>query len=570
LNKKNNYRSSRNDRDGFDSKPRRDNGSKSRDGGWRPKRDGEDRPRRDDDSGFKPRSDRFPRRDNDSKGGWRPKRDGEDRPRRDDDSGFKPRSDRFPRRDDDSGFKPRSDRFPRRDDDSKGGWRPKRDGEDRPRRDDNSGFKPRADRPRRDDDSGFADKPRRDRAPRRDDSSGFPRTRSEKPRRDGQSSSPMRSRQQGRAQRKADQKFDPSLFIKKVEEQVTEPAYVPKNMFSDFLIEDQIKKNIEQKGYKAPTPIQDAVIPLLLEGKDVIATANTGTGKTAAFLIPLIHNLLTKKTSRVLIIAPTRELADQINAELMDFKTKTGLTSVLCIGGASMSVQIRDLKKTPQFVIGTPGRLIDLERNGLIQFETFDSIVLDEVDTMLDMGFINDIQYISKKLPEKRHSLFFSATIPAAMNDLMKRFLTDPVNVSVKTRQSSSNVNQDVIRVAKDKKVDELHELLIKPEFKRVIIFMRTKRSADKLWKILQARGFEVIAIHGDKTQGQRKKALSLFKNGTVNILLATDVVARGIDIDDVTHVINFDMPQSYEDYIHRIGRTGRADKVGQAITFIE
>jgi len=341
-------------------------------------------------------------------------------------------------------------------------------------------------------------------------------------------------------------------------------------MFNDFAIEDQIKSNIEFKGYKAPTPIQDAVIPLLLEGKDVIATANTGTGKTAAFLIPLIHNVMTKKTTRVLIIAPTRELADQINSELIEFKHKTGIASVLCIGGASMGNQIRDLKKQPQFVIGTPGRLIDLERNGIIRFSAYDAIVLDEVDTMLDMGFINDIQYISKKLPENRHSLFFSATIPTAMQDLMKRFLQNPVSVSVKTRQSASNVNQDVIKVAKEKKVEELHDLLIKPEFKRVIIFMRTKRSADKLSKILHERGFDVIAIHGDKTQGQRQRALSLFKNGTVNILLATDVVARGIDIDDVTHVINFDLPQSYEDYIHRIGRTGRADKVGQAITFIE
>ncbi len=452
----------------------------------------------------------------------------------------------------DSSDRPSRDRGPRRDNGSK-----TRDGgfssSDRPSRDGGSG---RDGRPRRS--SGGSG---RDGGPRRDGGA---------PRRDGSAPAPMRSRQQGRAQRNADKKFDPSLFIKKVEEQVTEPVYVPKHMFSDFLIEPQIKKNIEHKGYKNPTPIQDAVIPVLLEGKDVIATANTGTGKTAAFLIPLIHNVLTKKTSRVLIVAPTRELADQINAELIEFKDKTGILSTLCIGGASMSIQIRDLKKNPQFVIGTPGRVIDLEQNGMLRFSSFDAIVLDEVDTMLDMGFIKDIQYISKKLPEKRHSLFFSATIPAAMNDLMKRFLHDPVSVSVKTRQSSSNVNQDVIRVSKENKVDVLHDLLIKPEFKRVIIFMRTKRSADKLSKILRERGFEVIAIHGDKTQGQRKKALSLFKDGVVNILLATDVVARGIDIDDVSHVINFDLPQAYEDYIHRIGRTGRADKVGQAITFIE
>src|SRR5579872_711686 len=365
-------------------------------------------------------------------------------------------------------------------------------------------------------------------------------------------------------------KFNPSDFIKKVEEQVAAPVYVSKHAFSDFLIEEQLKQNIAHKGYTAPTPIQDQVIPLLLEGTDVIATANTGTGKTAAFLIPLVHNVLTKKTSRVLIIAPTRELADQINAELKTFKHKMGLYSVLCIGGANINAQIAELESNPPFVIGTPGRLIDLEQNKFINFNNFTSIVLDEVDTMLDMGFINDIKYIIQKLPKKRHSLFFSATIPPVLKSVMASFLHNPVTISVKTRQSAENVNQEVIKVGQKSKVELLHDLLIKPEFKKVIIFLRTKRSVDKLAVALRERGFKVVTIHGNKTQAQRKRALAVFKDDEVNILLATDVVARGIDIDDVSHVINFDLPQTYEDYIHRIGRTGRADKIGQAITFVE
>ena len=365
-------------------------------------------------------------------------------------------------------------------------------------------------------------------------------------------------------------KFDPSLVIRKVEEQTIAPVYVPKNTFSDFLIEEQIKKNILNKGYTIPTPIQDEAIPLLLEGKDVIATANTGTGKTAAFLIPLVNNVLTKKTDRVLIITPTRELAAQIQSELKIFQHHTGLTSALCIGGASINFQIRDLKKDPQFVIGTPGRLIDLEQNRIINFNRYNSIVLDEVDTMLDMGFIKDIKYIINKLPQKRHSLFFSATLPKNLTDVMDSFLHNPVSISVKTRQSAENVNQDVIKVGQKNKIEVLHDLLIKPEFKKVIIFLRTKRAADKLSEALIERGFKIATIHGDKSQAQRNRALSLFKDNKVTILLATDVVARGIDIDDVSHVINFDLPQTYEDYIHRIGRTGRANKIGQAITFID
>lgn len=364
--------------------------------------------------------------------------------------------------------------------------------------------------------------------------------------------------------------FNPSDFIKKVETQTAAPTYVSKHAFADFLIEEQVKKNIAKRGYITPTPIQDQTIPLLLEGKDLIGTANTGTGKTAAFLIPLVSNLLSRKTKRVLIITPTRELAAQIQSELAYFSANTGFYSVLCIGGLSINPQIDRLRRDPHFVIGTPGRLKDLEQNRYLDLSKYDSIVLDEVDTMLDMGFIIDMKYIISKLPAKRHSLFFSATISKEIKDVMDRFLNNPVSVSVKTRQTAENVNQDVVHVTTENKVNVLHDLLIKPEFSKVIIFARTKRATDRLAKALKERGFDAAAIHGDKTQAQRKKALSLFKDNHVKILLATDVVARGIDIDDVSHVINFDLPQTHEDYIHRIGRTGRANKIGQALTFIE
>lgn len=365
-------------------------------------------------------------------------------------------------------------------------------------------------------------------------------------------------------------KFDPSLFIKKVEEKTATEVYKPKHAFTDFAVADQIKANIAAKGYLNPTPIQDQVIPLILEGKDVIATANTGTGKTAAFLIPLVHKIITKQSKRVLIITPTRELALQIQTELKSFANGTYIKSAICIGGVNIFHQVNDLKKNPEFVIGTPGRLKDLESNGDIRFSTFDAIVLDEVDTMLDMGFIHDIKYIIAKIPVQRHSLFFSATIHASLKEVMAKFLKNPTMISVKQRQSAESVNQDVIRVAGRDKVDLLHDFLIKLEFKKVIIFLRTKWNVDKLARILRERGFHVATIHGNKTQSQRNSALASFKNNIVHILLATDVVARGIDIDDVSHVINYELPQTPEDYIHRIGRTGRADKVGQAITFVD
>lgn len=386
----------------------------------------------------------------------------------------------------------------------------------------------------------------------------------------GRTSGAPRSGSSRKSNSMATRKFNPSDFIKKVEETTPAPTYTPKHMFADFAIDARIKENIAAKGYIAPTAIQDQVIPVALEGKDIIATANTGTGKTAAFLIPLVHNVITNKIKRALIMAPTRELAAQIVSELNSFMAHSGHSAALCIGGVNITPQILKLRKNPAFIIGTPGRLKDLMQQNALNLATCNAVVLDEVDTMLDMGFLNDITFLLSKVPQKRQSLFFSATVSPSIRTLTQSFLTQPVSISVETRKSAEKVNQDIIKVNGRDKIDLLHDLLIKPGFDKVIIFARTKRAADKLAKKLIEHGFEVAAIHGDKSQAQRTKALAAFKNDKVKILLATDVVARGIDIDDVTHVINFDLPATHEDYIHRIGRTGRADKVGQAITFVD
>jgi len=364
--------------------------------------------------------------------------------------------------------------------------------------------------------------------------------------------------------------LDPNKFIKKAVPVAEVEEYIPKHKFSDFRLVPELKSNIIAKGYETPTPIQDQSIPEALNGRDIIGVAATGTGKTAAFIVPLINKVFMGQNQKVLIITPTRELASQIDIELREFSKGMRIRSVQCIGGARIGRQISELSRNPQFVIGTPGRINDLIKRGRLRLETTQNIVLDEVDRMVDMGFINDIKTILSKLPRQKQSLFFSATIPPRINDLIKTFLNNPVTVSVKTTITSDNVEQDVVKVRYDqKKIEVLHDILNKPECEKVIIFGRTKRGVELLSKDLVARGFKSSSIHGDKAQNKREKALQLFKADHVNILVATDVAARGLDIDDVTHVINYDLPENYEDYIHRIGRTGRANKRGTALTFV-
>lgn len=375
----------------------------------------------------------------------------------------------------------------------------------------------------------------------------------------------------GRGRSSRGSELDFTQFVKKAIQTTETEIYNPKHKFVDFEIHPKLKESVVKKGYVHPTPIQDGAIPHILKGRDVIGIANTGTGKTAAFLLPLIHKTFTFRNQKALIIVPTRELALQIEDELRGFAYGSGLRSALCIGGAHMHQQIQSLARHPSFVIGTPGRLKDLVERGNLILGDFNNIVLDEVDRMLDMGFIRDIKYLVALMQEPRQSLFFSATMPREIAELAKKFLHDPITITIRARATSENVDQDVVRVTpREDKIEVLHNLLLQPEMKKVLIFGRTKHGVEKLARKLAERGFHSDSIHGDKSQSQRQRALKRFKNDEISILVATDVAARGLDIPDVSHVINYELPENYEDYIHRIGRTGRGDKSGKALTFIE
>ncbi|MDO8638796.1 MAG: DEAD/DEAH box helicase [Candidatus Daviesbacteria bacterium] len=363
---------------------------------------------------------------------------------------------------------------------------------------------------------------------------------------------------------------NPDLFIKKASPCLLVDEYIAQNSFESFNLNPVLKSNIDYKGYKSLTPIQDQTIPSILEGRDLIGLASTGTGKTAAFLIPLIEQMSKNPDKKALIITPTRELAQQIQDEFKDFAYNMKLYSSLIIGGANMYRQIQELRRNPHVVIATPGRLKDLIRQQAIYLEDYSSIVLDEVDLMVDIGFLNDVRYFISFLPKNRQSLFFSATIPTKIQGILQSFVNNPITVSVKKQDTSENVDQDVIRVScGENKVEKLHDLLVKDGFNKVLIFGRTKHGIEKLNKELDIRGFKVGAIHGNKRQSQRQRVLDSFKASQIQILLATDVASRGLDIPNVTHVINYELPETFDDYIHRIGRTGRAGKTGIALTFI-
>lgn len=363
----------------------------------------------------------------------------------------------------------------------------------------------------------------------------------------------------------------PSKFVNKAVITEEVKVFVPEHKFSDFQVDERLKANIIAKGYVDPTPIQDRAIPHVLKGQDVVGIANTGTGKTAAFLIPLIHKVLSNDKENILIVVPTRELALQIQEELQGFIGGMRLYSTVCVGGAPIGTQIRNLRYRNEFVIGTPGRIKDLIERKVLNLSYFKTVVLDEADRMLDMGFINDMKFMMAQMPKDRHTLFFSATLSPEIESLIKDFLKNPVSISVKTGDTSKNVDQDVVRINRgENKLDVLHSMLIKPDFDKVVIFGRTKHGVEKLANLLKDRGFKAESIHGDKNQVARQRALKTFKDGKTQILVATDVAARGLDISGVSHVINFDLPATYEDYVHRIGRTGRAGKKGKAFTFIE
>jgi superfamily II DNA/RNA helicase len=363
--------------------------------------------------------------------------------------------------------------------------------------------------------------------------------------------------------------FNLDVFTKKAEGLKAQTAYAPAHAFADFQFGEILRANIAARGYVVPTPIQDQAIPALMAGRDLIGIADTGSGKTGAFLLPLIEKVTKDRSQKVLIVAPTRELAVQINDEFRQLSRGLGLYSAVCIGGLSLGFQLRDLSRNPAFVIGTPGRLLDLEKQRGLSFARYQTIVLDEIDRMLDMGFINDVRYIISRLPAVRQSLGFSATLPEDIRALIRQFLKDPVAITIPKEASALNINRDVVRLNGRQKVDVLHDLLKSEGFDKVLVFGRTKHGIDKLLKDLANRGFKVAAIHGNKNQSQRQRALAEFKQNRLKVLLATDIASRGLDINDVTHVINYDLPESYDDYIHRIGRTARAGKSGSALTFI-
>jgi superfamily II DNA/RNA helicase len=367
------------------------------------------------------------------------------------------------------------------------------------------------------------------------------------------------------------QRIDVSKFINRAV--ITEEAehFVPEHHFNDFALSEELKTQIAARGYATPTPIQDRAIPHVLKGRDVVGLANTGTGKTAAFLVPLIDKVFKNKLEEVLVVVPTRELALQIDEELRALTRGLKIFSACCVGGAPIGRQIASLRYQTQFVIGTPGRLKDLIERRVLNLSSFKTVVLDEADRMLDMGFINDIRFMMDLMPPARQTLFFTATISPEIEGLINKFLKEPIRLSVKTGDTAKNVDQDVIRLKPGSlKINVLRDLLNQGEFSKVLIFGKTKHGVERLALALASQGLKVDCIHGDKTHVNRQKALGLFKANHLQALVATDVAARGLDIPNVSHVINYDLPATYGDYVHRIGRTGRGGKPGKALTFIE
>jgi len=364
--------------------------------------------------------------------------------------------------------------------------------------------------------------------------------------------------------------IDQSMFIRKATPIVKIEEAITVNSFADFGFDQTLQANIVAKGYVKPTPIQDKVITEVMAGKDVLGIANTGTGKTAAFALPLINEILKNPGKRVIILAPTRELAMQIKQEFRTFTPGLRVYMALAIGGAYIREQIIDIRRDPHVIIGTPGRIKDLGERRVLNFGRLNTVVLDEVDRMLDMGFIDDIRHIMNQIPKERQTLFFSATTNRKVETLIDTLLHDPVKISVKTQDSSSHVEQNIVQVARHEKENKLMELLGQEEFKKVLVFGATQMIVEKLSISLSAKGIKAASLHGGKPQNKRQAVVRLFKDNLINVLVATDVAARGLDIKDITHVINFDKPNNYDDYCHRIGRTGRGDAMGYALTFVD
>ena len=340
--------------------------------------------------------------------------------------------------------------------------------------------------------------------------------------------------------------------------------------FSDLQIENKLKKSIELADFKTPTPIQSQSIPISLEGRDILGTAQTGTGKTLAFTVPMINKLIKDKQAMALIVCPTRELATQVMATVLKLNVREiGIGNALLIGGESMQKQLRKLGKRARIIVGTPGRINDHLKRKSLDLSKVNYLVLDETDRMLDMGFTPQIEQILNFVPKEHQTLLFSATLPNNILKISKRYLNNPERISIGSLSSPiDKIKQEIFEVSQDKKYHELINQLVERSGS-ILVFVKTKHGADKIVKRLKYDGHKADAIHGNLRQSKRDRVINGFRNGHSRILIATDVAARGLDIPVIKHVINYDLPQVPEDYVHRIGRTGRAGKEGSALTFL-
>ena len=346
--------------------------------------------------------------------------------------------------------------------------------------------------------------------------------------------------------------------------------------FESLGLSKQLLQSVKKEGYTAPTPVQEQAIPLLLKGHDVLGVAQTGTGKTAAFALPVLQILARKEIKgrrkiRTLVLTPTRELAAQINERFAAYSEHLSIYHQVIFGGVSQKPQVKSLRRGIDILVATPGRLLDLIEQGFIDLENIEFFVLDEADRMLDMGFIRDIKKVIKLLPKKRQNLLFSATMPSSIADLANSFLNDAVMIDLSPEEITvERIEQSVMFVEKQNKINLIINIINENRVKRGIIFTRTKHGANRLVKKLDRSGIESAAIHGNKSQGARTRALAAFRNGDIPLLVATDIASRGIDIEGVTHVFNYDLPNEPESYVHRIGRTARAGRSGVAYAFCD
>ncbi|HSO77592.1 MAG TPA: DEAD/DEAH box helicase [Bacteroidales bacterium] len=365
--------------------------------------------------------------------------------------------------------------------------------------------------------------------------------------------------------------LNPDLFIKKAGS-VAKKEYKSFRLIDQLPVSRSIITNLQNKGYTSPTEIQDKTIDAILSGKNLMGLAQTGTGKTGAFLIPLIHNLLQKETMfQVLVVSPTRELAMQIDAEFKSIAAGLHLYSTCLIGGTSVQRDVSNLRKPSHIVVGTPGRIADMVRQRALRLNTFTILVLDEFDRLLDMGFATEIQRLVDGMNNRRQTILFSATEDKSQRKLIGELLDNPYEVRVRNENiCADNIDQDIVTVKDgEKKIDLLLKMVRDKSFEKVLVFADTKRVVSRICRDLRNGGIKVDEIHGDKSQNYRIKALDSFKNRKIQVLVATDVAARGLDISHVSHVINFQQPKDMESYIHRIGRTGRACASGKALTFV-